>query len=205
MRTTAIRLLLAVTFAAMGACGSGDDTESPPSTDGAPGAKPDSAASVPPATSGQTGSKPAGAFPEVSRTQEGNGGILALAGEMTMEFDYAPPQGRCQASDGKFVARGIGINDDKAEVSINYETIVAPDTGRVVGQSFLLEVRKDGYTTWVVHVGTGLAGSIEDISQENLPGGGVTLTATGTVAGFQKNRAPTGTRAPFRLEATCEM
>ena len=158
----------------------------------------------PAATSGQTVSEPAatGASLEVSRTREGNGGILAVAGEMTMEFDYSPPQGHCRASDGTFVARGIGINDDKAGVSIEYATIVAPDTGTVVGQVFNLEVTKDGYVPWAAN--SALAGTVEDTSQDTLPGGGVTLTVTGNISGLHENRAPTGTRKPFRLEATCE-
>jgi hypothetical protein len=207
IRTAAIRLLLVVTLAAMGGCSSGEDTEAAPSAGGAPKLGPDSPTDGPAAAPGQTGGEPAatGASLEVSRTREGNGGILAVAGEMTMEFDYSPPQGHCRASDGKLVARGIVIDDDQAGVSIDYATIVAPDTGRVVGTAFLLEVRKDGYIPWVAHVGTGLAGSVEDISHDMSPDGGVTLTVTGTIAGFHKNRAPTGTRKPFRLEASCEL
>lgn len=133
------------------------------------------------------------------------GGILAVADEMTMEFDYPPLQGHCRAADGKFAAKGIGIYDDQAEVSINYGIIVAPDTGRVIGPAFLLEVRKDGYLPWVVHVGTGLTGSVEDISQDISPGGDVVLTVKGTVSGFHRNEAPTSIRKPFRLEATCDL
>jgi len=200
MRTTALRLILTITFSVTGACGSREDNDAAPSTGGETRTSPAAAAEEQSAPS----VKPVAAVPEVSRTREGNGGIIAIAGELTSEFDYAPPQGRCKVSEGKFFARGIGIDADTAEVSINYESIVAPDTGNVVGQVFQLEVRKDGYVPWSTQVGTGAAGSVEDISQDVSPGGGVTLNVTGTVAGFQKNRAPTGTRAPFRLEATCE-
>ena len=201
--TIAIHVLLVVAFGTIGACGSGDDTQAPPSAGRAPEADSGPAVDEPVATAGPSASEPAATFPEVSRTRQGNGGVIAVAGEMTMEFDYSAPQGRCQAADGKFAARGIGINDDNTGVSIRYETIVAPDTGKVVGSVFGLEVRKGGYVPWVAQVGTGRAGSIEEISQDVSPGGGVVLTVTGTVAGFQKNRAPTGVKAPFRLEATC--
>jgi hypothetical protein len=197
MRSAVIRLILAATFAAVGACGSAGV-----SPESSPGSVADNtAAASDPASSELYAS---GVFPEVSRTRDGDGGIIAIAGEMTMEFDYAPPQGHCQASDGKFAAKGIGIDNDQSGVSINYETIVAPDTGKIVGQVFLLEVRKDGYVPWAAQVGTGLAGSVEDISQDSAPGGGITLSVTGAVAGFQKNRAPTGIKTPFRLQATCE-
>lgn len=207
MRTTARRLLLAVTLTAMGGCSAGEGTNAAPLAGGAARLGPDSPTDDPAAASGQPGSETTatGATLEVSRTRTGNGGILAVADEMTMEFDYPPLQGHCRASDGKFAAKGIGIDDDQAEVSINYGIIVAPDTGRVIGPAFLLEVRKDGYLPWVVHVGTGLAGSVEDISQDISPGGDVVLTVTGTVSGFHRNRAPTGVEKPFRLEATCDL
>jgi hypothetical protein len=75
----------------------------------------------------------------------------------------------------------------------------------VVGYVLNLELRKDGYVRWVTNVGSGLAGSVDDISYEVLPGGGAALNVTGAMAGFHKNRAPTGTKAPFRLEVTCGM
>jgi len=199
MRITAIRLVLAITFSVTSACGSGGGNDEATSTGGDSGTSPAPAA----ADSATAAGEPVVAFPEVLRTREGNGGIIAVAGELTMEFDYAPPQGRCKASDGKFVARGISIDNDTTDVSINYETLFAPGTSDVVGQVFLLEIRKDGEKPWVVHVGTGLAGSVDEILQDVSPGG-VTLNATGIVSGFQKNGAPTGVRAPFRLEATCE-
>lgn len=203
MRTNAIQLLLlAVTFAALGACGSGQEAEVSSSTAGAPATDP--AAGELAVASGQAHSdEPAttGAPLAVSRTREGNGGIIVVAGEMSMEFDYSPPQGRCRASEGKFDARGIDITDDKAGVSINYQTVVAPDTGSVVGRSFILEVKKDGYVTWATTAS--LAGSIEDVSLHSSEGGGTVLTLTGTVSGFHENRVPTGTKVPFRMEATC--
>lgn len=203
MRIAAIHLLLAVTFAVTSACSSGEDTEATSSIVSAPVSPPGSADDEPAAASGQTDSNRSvtGADLQVSRTREGNGGIIAVAGEMTMEFDYSPPQGHCRASDGKFEAKGIDIDDAKAGVSIKYETVVAPDTGRVVGRVFFLEVRKDGYTPWSTN--SSLAGSIDDISQDILPGGGISLTVTGTVSGFQDNRVPTGIKSPFQLEATC--
>jgi hypothetical protein len=122
---------------------------------------------------------------------------------MTMEFDHSLPQGHCQAADGKFVARGVDINDDNAGVSIDYATIVAPDSARVVGEVFHLEVKKDGYVPWAVN--SAFSGAIEDISLDVSPGGGGTLTVTGVASGFHESRAPTGTRTPFRLEASCEL
>jgi hypothetical protein len=202
MRIAAIHLLTAATFALLGACSSGENTDASSSTVSAPATNPQSA-DEPAAASGQTESMPSAAAPQVSRTRAGNGGIIGVAGQMTMEFDYSPPQGLCRASDGKLSAKGIDIDDDKAGVTIKYETVVAPDTGRTVGYVLNLEVRKDGYVRWVTNVGSGQAGSVDDIAQELLPGGGTTLSVTGTMAGFNENRAPTGTKAPFRLEVTC--
>jgi hypothetical protein len=157
------------------------------------------------AVADQTDSNPAVAASalQVSRTREGNGGIIAVAGQMTMEFDYSPPQGYCRLSDGKLAAKGIAIDNDKAGVTINYDTIIAPDTGRVVNHLLILEVRKDGYVPWVTHVGTGIAGSVDDMSLDVSTDGATTLSVTGIIAGFEKNRAPTGIKAPFRLEAIC--
>lgn len=199
MRITAIYLILAITFSVTAACGSGGDNDAATSNGDNPGASPAPVANDPATASGE----PAAAVPDVSRTREGNGGIIAVAGELTTEFDYASPQGRCKASAGKFVARGIGIDDATTDVSINYETIFAPGTSDVVGQALLLEIRLDGNLSWITHVGTGLAGSVDEISQDVSPGG-ITLTVTGVMSGFQKNGAPTGVRAPFRLEATCD-
>ncbi len=188
----------------VGACGSGEETATNSSAAGA-GSDMGPAAEEPAATADQaySNSPVASSIPDVTRTREGNGGIIAVAGEMTMEFDYSPPQGNCRASDGKFEAKGIDIHDDTAGVTIKYETVVAPDTGRLVGSVLNLEVGKDGYVQWVASVGIGRAGSVDETSYDVLPAGGVTLVVTGTMAGFQKNRAPTGIKAPFRLEATC--
>lgn len=204
MRTIAIHLLLAVTCAAVGACGSGKDTEAAPFTEDSTRTDPKSAADGASAESRQTRREPAvtPAPLEVSRTRAGNGGVIAVAGEATMEFDYSPPQGHCQASAGKFVARGIDISDDNAGVSIDYATIVAPDTGRVVGQAFYLEVKRDGYVPWSVN--SALARAVEEIVLDESPGGGGALTVTGVASGFHETGAPTGTRVPFRLVATCE-
>jgi hypothetical protein len=119
-----------------------------------------------------------------------------------MEFDFASTQGRCTASDGQFEARGIDIDDDTAGVTISYATIVAPDTGNVVGTVFQLEIKKDGYVPWAVN--SALAGAVADISDSASPGGGVTLAVTGLASGFHESRAPTGVKKPYRLEATCD-
>lgn len=205
MRIIVIILFLAVTCAAMGACGPQKEKEAAAPTASASGTGPGSTADDAAAASGQMRSSPTAtrASLEVSRTREGNGGIIAVAEELTMEFDYSPPQGRCQGSDGKFAARGIDIDDDEAGVSIDYATLVAPDSGTVVGQVLNLEIKKDGYVLWAVN--SALTGSIEDVALDTSPEGGITLTVTGIASGYQKNRAPTGIRKPYRLEATCEL
>ena len=140
MRIAAKHLLTAATFAWLGACSSDENTEASSLTVGATATNPQSA-DEPAAAAGQTDGMPsATAAPQVSRTREGNGGIIGVAGQLTMEFDYSPPQGLCRASDGKLNAKGIDIDDDKAGVTIIYETVIAPDTGHVVG-SFIATVR----------------------------------------------------------------
>lgn len=71
MRTIAIHLLLAATFAAVGACGSEKDTEAVPSTEGSARTDPNSAADGASAGSGQTRGEPAAtaASLEVSGTR----------------------------------------------------------------------------------------------------------------------------------------
>jgi hypothetical protein len=201
MRIAAKHLLIAATIAFMGACGSGESTDASSSSATAPVSNP-RPADKPTAVSDQTEGTPAAA-PQVSRTREGNGGIIGVAGQMTMEFDYSPPQGYCRVSDGKLAVNGIAIDDDQAGVTITYDTIIAPDTGRVVNHVLILEVREDGYVTWVTHVGSGIAGSVDDMTFDVSPDGATTLSVTGIIAGFEKNRAPTGIKAPFRLEAVC--
>lgn len=198
MGTMTIRILLAIALVGMVACGSGEESGAGLPTETAP-QESQGSTSEPSRSEGPANE----AYPEVERTREGSGGIIAIAGELTMEFDYSPPQGRCKVSDIQFEARGIDLDDDTAGVSITQATIIAPDTGRTVRETLVLEVRKDGYKPWVVSVGVGLAGSVKDISREVSPGGGTTLVATGTIAGFKKDRMHTGIKKPFRLEATC--
>lgn len=199
MGTMTIRVLQAIALIGMAACGSGTESDAGLRTETAPDEGQDSESE--PSSSVVAVNE---VYPEVDRTRTGDGGIIAIAGEMTMEFDYSPPQGSCKVSDIQFKARGVDINDESAGVSITQATIIAPDTGRTVGETLVLEVLKDGYKPWVVSVGVGLAGSVKDISREISPGGGTTLVATGTIAGFRKDTMHTGIKKPFRLEATCD-
>lgn len=199
MKDLSIRALLAAVLIAMGACGSpeeapaaqsqGNDVSEEAVADASASAQPDDDPVI---------------YPTVSRTRTGNGGIIALAGESTFEFDYASSQGRCEAETGRFQAKGVDPEDASRRVSIDYADIVDPNSGRSVGEAFQLEVRIRDDEVWAAYVGSGLAGKIENISQSESPGGGTVLAVTGITSAFRNNGAMIGRKAPFSLEATCE-
>jgi len=144
------------------------------------------------------------AFPDVTRTLTGNGGIVALAGELSIEFDYAPAGGRCTTDEGRFSAKGAEVGDTGRRVMIEYAEVVDPNTGRSLGPALNLEIRAGDDRMWAAHVGSGIAGKVEDIVQQATAGGGSTLMVTGVAASFRYNGMPTGSSAPFRLLALCE-
>jgi len=206
MRYTTIRLLAMAALTVTGACSAPENTATVQPERGSTAA---GTAETPAPDSNDPGNAAQGSaettYPDASRTRPGNGGIIALAGEATFEFDFTGSQGRCRAAEGSFRAQGVDVDDPSRKVTFEYADIVDPNSGRSVGTAFQLEVRTGPDEVWAAHVGTGVAGKIAEMSLAESTGGGRTLSVTGTAQGFHNRGAmTTGENVPFRLEAICD-